>query len=251
MKMSNAKCWNSLLLCFWPTLFPFLFQTEKKHKSKVWRIVGQCGNKRVHILMHLGKCMWDKAFFPWLNAEYFACKISSIFDFYTSVVYSSLCAINKMNKHYSPFALLRAVHIASITSLRHLFCLCALAAYLYTCIYVHQHTPDMRGFKMGTAKIHCLSTMTEYKQKQHKPGKFNPSSNNKLYRPFQMQAWSCITSYTLQGLPYLAYDNVNPTMVNSMMLRSSMLAFEKVYKVCCYSNHSPLMSVYRYMHGTI
>ena len=54
---------------------------------------------------------------------------------------------------------------------------------------------------------------------------------NCLYRPFQMQAWSCITSYPLQGLPYLAYDNVNPAMVNSMMLRSSMLmlAFEKVY----------------------
>ena len=44
-----------------------------------------------------------------------------------------------------------------------------------------------------------------------------------------MQAWSCITSYPLRGLPYLAYDNVNPAMVNSMMLRSSMLAFEKVY----------------------
>ena len=41
-------------------------------------------------------------------------------------------------------------------------------------------------------------------------------------RPFQMQAWSCITSYPLWGLPYLAYDNVNPAMVNSMMLRSSM-----------------------------
>ena len=47
-------------------------------------------------------------------------------------------------------------------------------------------------------------------------------------RPFQRRAWSCITSYPLQGLPYLAYDNVNPAMVNSMMLRSSMLAFEKV-----------------------
>ena len=44
-----------------------------------------------------------------------------------------------------------------------------------------------------------------------------------------MRAWSCITSYPLQGLPYLVYDNVNPAMVNSMMLRSSMLAFEKVY----------------------
>ena len=46
-------------------------------------------------------------------------------------------------------------------------------------------------------------------------------------RPFQMRAWSCITSYPLWGLPYLAYDSVNP--MNSMMLRSSMLAFEKVY----------------------
>ena len=48
-------------------------------------------------------------------------------------------------------------------------------------------------------------------------------------RPFQMWAWSCITSYPLRGLLYLVYDNVNPAMVNSMMLRSSMLAFEKVY----------------------
>ena len=32
----------------------------------------------------------------------------------------------------------------------------------------------------------------------------------------------CITSYPLQGLPYLAYDNVNPAVVNSMMLHSSM-----------------------------
>ena len=50
------------------------------------------------------------------------------------------------------------------------------------------------------------------------------------YRPFQMRAWSCITSHPLRGLPYLAYDNVNPAMVNSMMLRSSVLAFEKVYR---------------------
>ena len=40
-------------------------------------------------------------------------------------------------------------------------------------------------------------------------------------RPFQMRAWSCITSYPLRGLPYLAYDNVNPAVVNSM-LHSSM-----------------------------
>ena len=33
----------------------------------------------------------------------------------------------------------------------------------------------------------------------------------------------------MHGLPFLAYDNVNPAMVNSMMLHSSMLAFEKVY----------------------
>ena len=46
--------------------------------------------------------------------------------------------------------------------------------------------------------------------------------SNQLYRPFQMRAWSCVTSYPLQGLPYLAYDNVNPAMVNSMMLHSSM-----------------------------
>ena len=44
-----------------------------------------------------------------------------------------------------------------------------------------------------------------------------------------MRGWSCITSYPLRGLTYLAYDNVNPAMVNSMMLRSSMLAFERVY----------------------
>ena len=48
-------------------------------------------------------------------------------------------------------------------------------------------------------------------------------------RPFQMRAWSCITSYPLWGLLYQAYDNVNLAMVNSMMLRSSMHAFEKVY----------------------
>ena len=36
-----------------------------------------------------------------------------------------------------------------------------------------------------------------------------------------MRAWSCITSYPLRGLPYLAYDNVNPAVVNSMMLCSS------------------------------
>ena len=42
-------------------------------------------------------------------------------------------------------------------------------------------------------------------------------------RPFQMRALSCITSYPFRGLPYLAYDNVNPAMVNrSMMLHSSM-----------------------------
>ena len=41
-------------------------------------------------------------------------------------------------------------------------------------------------------------------------------------RPFQTHVWSCITSYPLWGLPYLAYDNVNPAMVNSMMLHSSM-----------------------------
>ena len=42
------------------------------------------------------------------------------------------------------------------------------------------------------------------------------------YRPFQMRTWSCITSYPLRGLPYLAYNNVNPAVVNSMMLHSSM-----------------------------
>ena len=36
-----------------------------------------------------------------------------------------------------------------------------------------------------------------------------------------------IAGFTEAGLPYLAYDNVNPATVNS--LRSSMLAFEKVY----------------------
>ena len=45
-----------------------------------------------------------------------------------------------------------------------------------------------------------------------------------INRPFQMRA--------LQGLPYLAYDNVNPAMVNSMMLRSSILAFETVSWSC-------------------
>ena len=53
-----------------------------------------------------------------------------------------------------------------------------------------------------------------------------------------MRAWSCITSYMypLRGLLYLGYDNVNPAVVNSKvkveMLRSSMLAFEKVYCPC-------------------
>ena len=50
-------------------------------------------------------------------------------------------------------------------------------------------------------------------------------------RPFQMRAWSCITSYPLRSLPYLAYDNVNPAVVISMMLRSFMPAFEKVYSL--------------------
>ena len=49
-------------------------------------------------------------------------------------------------------------------------------------------------------------------------------------RPFQMLAWSCITSYPLRSLSYLVYDNVNPAVVISMMLRSSsMPAFKKVY----------------------
>ena len=55
-----------------------------------------------------------------------------------------------------------------------------------------------------------------------------------------MRAWSCITSYPLRGLPYLAYDNVNPTMVNSMMLHSSMHAFEKVYSIFKYVNATTL-----------
>ena len=57
-----------------------------------------------------------------------------------------------------------------------------------------------------------------------------------------MRAWSCITSYPLRGLPYLAYDNVNPAMVNSMMLRSSMLAFEKVYTQNISLLHKPLFT---------
>ena len=51
------------------------------------------------------------------------------------------------------------------------------------------------------------------------------------YRPFKIRAWSCITSYPLRGFPYLAYDNVNLAMVNSMMLHNSMHAFEKVFWV--------------------
>ena len=58
------------------------------------------------------------------------------------------------------------------------------------------------------------------------PDHIAPTVDN---RPFQMRAWSCITPYPLRSLPYLAYDNVNPAMVISMMLRSSMPAFEKVY----------------------
>ena len=34
----------------------------------------------------------------------------------------------------------------------------------------------------------------------------------------------------IAGFTDLVYDNVNPAMVNIMMLRSSMLAFVKVYK---------------------
>ena len=48
--------------------------------------------------------------------------------------------------------------------------------------------------------------------------------------PIQKRVWSCLTSYSLRVLPFLAYDNANLAMVNSMMLRSSMHAFEKV---CC------------------
>ena len=46
-----------------------------------------------------------------------------------------------------------------------------------------------------------------------------------------MELHNIIPIYPLRGLLYLAYDNVNLAMVNSMMLRSSMLAFEKVYGV--------------------
>ena len=49
---------------------------------------------------------------------------------------------------------------------------------------------------------------------------------NGHYRPFQMRAWGCITSYPLRGLPYLAYGNVSPAMVNSM-LRSSIYSHLK------------------------
>ena len=51
------------------------------------------------------------------------------------------------------------------------------------------------------------------------------------YRPFKSGMELHKTSYPLQSLPYLAYDNVNPAMVISMMLHSFMPAFEKFY---CY-----------------
>ena len=58
-------------------------------------------------------------------------------------------------------------------------------------------------------------------------GPFVASQVNELVcTSFQMRAWSCITSYPLQSYPYLAYDNVNLAMVISMMLRSSMPAFQ-------------------------
>ena len=57
------------------------------------------------------------------------------------------------------------------------------------------------------------------------------SLGDQANRPFQTRAWSCITSCPLRGLPYLPYDNVNPAIENGMMLRSSMLAFEKVCDV--------------------
>ena len=48
-------------------------------------------------------------------------------------------------------------------------------------------------------------------------------------RPFQMRAWSCVTSYysPLRGSHCHTLHTVNPAM--GMMLCSSMLAFEKVY----------------------
>ena len=46
------------------------------------------------------------------------------------------------------------------------------------------------------------------------------SPNSRL---IQTRAWSCITPYPLRGLPYLVYDNVNPKVVNSMMLRCMFL----------------------------
>ena len=51
-----------------------------------------------------------------------------------------------------------------------------------------------------------------------------------LYRPFQMQVWSSVTSYysPLQGSHCHTLDTVNSAM--GMMLCSSMLAFEKVYR---------------------
>ena len=51
----------------------------------------------------------------------------------------------------------------------------------------------------------------------------------KSNRPFQMRAWSCVTSYfsPLRGSHCHMLDTVNPAM--GMILCSSMLAFEKVY----------------------
>ena len=49
--------------------------------------------------------------------------------------------------------------------------------------------------------------------------------------PFQKGAWNCITLCQLRGAPNLVYGNVNLAMVNSMMLHSSKLTFEKFEKV--------------------
>ena len=70
---------------------------------------------------------------------------------------------------------------------------------------------------------------------------------NIFNRPFQMGAWSCITSYysPLRGSHCHILDTVNPAM--GMMLCSSMLAFEKVYRNTAIHNLS-INRTERYTH---
>ena len=104
------------------------------------------------------------------------------------------------------------------------FCFCVYCLFRMNFYHTHKQV-----YIVSTATINC--GRAKKIRKCNNLSSIRDFQNGVLYynRPFQMRAWSCITSYPLRGLPYLAYDNVNPAVVNNMMLRSSMLAFEKVY----------------------